>query len=71
MRQVAESVNQLSNTGKTIFIVTHDPEFILRCCDNIIHMENGNVVEKYSLNTSSDRQRLLDFFILNPEGDYD
>ena len=57
MRQVAESVNRLSSMGKTIFIVTHDPEFILRCCDNIIHMENGNVKENYSLKTNSDRQQ--------------
>ena len=47
MRQTAEAVNRLAASGKTIVIVTHDPEFILRCCDQVIHMENGHIVENY------------------------
>ena len=36
--------------GKTVFIVTHDLEFILSCCDHIVRLEEGNVVENYELN---------------------
>lgn len=63
MRQVADSVNRLATSGKTVIIVTHDPEFILRCCDYVVHMENGRVEESYSLNDMADRERLLDFFM--------
>lgn len=63
MRQVAEAINQLATSGKTIVIVTHDPEFILRCCDQVLHIENGRVAENYTLNTEADRDRLLRFFL--------
>lgn len=68
MRQVADSVNRLAGLGKTVIIVTHDPEFILRCCDHVIHMENGRIVEDYTLNKESGRQRLLDFFLCVHKG---
>ena len=35
MRQVANVVNQVANTGRTALVVTHDPEFILRCCNYV------------------------------------
>lgn len=63
MRQVADSVNRLANSGKTVVIVTHDPEFILRCCNYVIHLENGTVEESYSLGSAAGRNQLLDFFI--------
>ena len=63
MRQTAEAVNRLAASGKTIVIVTHDPEFILRCCDQVIHMENGHIVENYGLEKKTDRNRLLRFFM--------
>ena len=63
MRRVADSVNQLARLGKTVIIVTHDPEFILRCCDHVLHMENGRIVENYGLNEESGRDRLLSFFL--------
>ena len=33
MRQVAEVVNRVAEHGRTVVVVTHDPEFILRCCN--------------------------------------
>lgn len=63
MRQVAEAINRLAVSGKTIVIVTHDPEFILRCCDQVLHIENGRTAENYALDTKADRDRLLRFFL--------
>lgn len=63
MRQVAEAINRLAETGKTVVVVTHDPEFILRCCNQILHMENGRVAENYSLESGADQERLLRFFL--------
>lgn len=62
MRQVSDSVNKLANNGKTVLVVTHDPEFILRCCDHVIHLEEGHITESYSLKTTKERKRLLTFF---------
>ena len=42
-------------------IVTHDPEFILKTCDNIIRIEDGTIVEQYSLDTA-EMGKLFDFF---------
>ena len=63
MRQVAESINRLAASGKTVVIVTHDPEFILRCCDQVLHIEHGCVAENYTLETKTGRERLLEFFL--------
>lgn len=63
MEQVAELMQQLKQQGKTLLIVTHDPEFILKTCDNIIRIEDGTIAEQYSLDTSK-MGKLLDFFHL-------
>ena len=43
-------------------MVTHDPEFILRCCKFVIHMEHGKIQESYSLCEPEGRERLLRIF---------
>lgn len=67
MRQVADSINKLADSGKTIIIVTHDPEFILRCCDSVIQLEKGKIADSFPLKTEKNRNRLLDFFIRQEE----
>ena len=63
MRQVANVVNQVANAGRTALVVTHDPEFILRCCNYVLHLENGQIQESYSIEDSDGRERLLKFFL--------
>lgn len=63
MEQVAGFMQQLKRQGKTLLIVTHDPEFILKTCDSIIHIDNGSLTEQYSLD-SAGIAKLLDFFEL-------
>ena len=63
MEQVAELMQQLKQQGKTLLIVTHDPEFILRCCNYVLHLENGQIQESYSIEDSDGRKRLLKFFL--------
>jgi len=50
MKKVADQMNELKKIGKTVLIVTHDYEFILKCCDCVIHMEDGKVKDAYELN---------------------
>lgn len=61
MKQVAGEILKLRDMGKTVFIVTHDLEFILSCCDHIVRLEKGQVVKNYELNTDTDI-RLRQFF---------
>ena len=68
MRQVADSVKELADSGKTIVIVTHDPEFILRCCNYVIHLENGRLEESYFLQDTEGRERLFNFFMMEGGG---
>ena len=56
-------VNRVAEHGRTVVVVTHDPEFILRCCNFVIHMEHGEIQESYSLCKPEGRERLLRFFL--------
>ena len=61
MIEVAENIRQLSAMGKTLFIITHDPELIAQCCNYFMFIEHGKV--KWSGGwTADNRQRLHDFF---------
>ena len=61
MKGVAGEITKLRAIGKTVIIVTHDLEFILSCCDHIIRLEQGQVIEDYALNNDT-CSRLLKFF---------
>ncbi len=62
MKKVSDCANELAQNGKTVIIVTHDPEFILRCCDDVIHIENGKQINRYCLSDAAGREKLLCFF---------
>lgn len=61
MIEVATNLIALSRMGKTLFIITHDPELIAQCCDYFMFIEHGKI--KWSGGwTADNRQRLHDFF---------
>ena len=66
MKKVAENLRELSSLGKTLFIVTHDPELIAECCNYFVFIENGKVLWSDEWNRIS-RERLQRFFAF--EGD--
>ncbi|MDF2988659.1 MAG: transporter [Eubacterium sp.] len=43
MAQVAGLIKKLAATGKVIFIVTHDYEFICRTCSRVLHFDEGEM----------------------------
>ncbi len=61
MNEVADGLLSLKQAGKTILVVTHDYELILRSCTYILHLENGSVKEQYSLNHDG-IEKLQQFF---------
>lgn len=61
MKDVANSIQKLKKHGKTQIIVTHDPEFILSCCDYVIHLESGKVKEEYLLDEAGTEKMLAGF----------
>ena len=61
MHHVGNNILKLQEMGKTQFIITHDLEFILNCCTNIIHLENGKIIDYYPIKGNEDK--LFDFFM--------
>ena len=61
MKEVAENLRELSSLGKTLFIVTHDPELIAECCNYFVFIEKGKVLWSDGWNRIS-RERLQRFF---------
>ena len=49
MKQVSKLLRELKKIGKTIFIISHDLELILRTCDYVLHIKEGQVSEEYEL----------------------
>jgi energy-coupling factor transport system ATP-binding protein len=61
MGYVAENMRSLQRQGKTLLVITHDPELILTCCTYMLCMENGKITGAYPLDDEGTR-RTLDYF---------
>ena len=49
MLAVSATLKALANRGKTLFVITHDPELVLNCCHHVIHMDHGRIVDEFPL----------------------
>ena len=45
MLDVAEGIRSMQRRGKTQFVITHDPELIEKCCNYLMFMDKGLVIE--------------------------
>lgn len=63
MLEVAENLRRLSALGKTIFLITHDPELVQECCEYFAFLSRGEVAWRGSW-TVENSERLRDFFDL-------
>lgn len=57
MLAVSSTLKKLAEQGKTLLVITHDPEFILNSCQSVVRMEHGKIVEQYPL--SGNEKRLI------------
>ena len=55
MEQVASNLRQLKAVGKTLVIISHDLELIMRTCDYALHVEGGAVKNAYVLDDAGNR----------------
>lgn len=58
MIEVATNLEILSKMGKTIFVITHDPELIVKCCNYFVFMKHGKIVWSAGW-TQENKERLL------------
>jgi len=62
MIQVSENLKKLKSIGKTIIIITHDLELILKTCDFVLHLKNGEVHHSHYLDETK-VSHLRTFFV--------
>ena len=58
MTTFASIVQNLKESDKTVFIITHDPELIAMCCDELVRIGDGRVLEKGKMTTDYYRRWL-------------
>ena len=49
MKEVANVLRQVRDTGITVYVITHDLELILDCCTDIVHFENGSIIDQFQM----------------------
>ena len=66
MKEFVKQVDKLKQMNRTVIVITHDYEFIMKSCDYIVHLENGEVNEKYFLDKDG-KKKLRNFFFAGYE----
>ena len=66
MKEFVNQVDKLKQMNRTVIVITHDYEFIMKSCDYIVHLENGEVNEKYFLDEDG-KKKLKKFFFAEYE----
>lgn len=56
MAQVAGLIRDLASSGKIVFVVTHDYEFICQSCSRLIHFDNGTLVDDLLLSEQNEKK---------------
>jgi len=53
MRSVSQILTNLYQSGKLVFVISHDLEFLLNTCSKIIHLQGGTVTDDFLLNSQT------------------
>ena len=44
MLEVSDNLNRLKKMGKSLFLITHDPELIYKCCTYLLFIQGSKVL---------------------------
>lgn len=62
MKEVANVLRQVRGTGITVYVITHDLELILDCCTDIVHFENGSIIDQFQMDEAG-LEKIRNYFI--------
>lgn len=62
MKEVANVLLQVRDTGITVYVITHDLELILDCCTDIVHFENGSIIDQFQMDEAG-LEKIRNYFI--------
>lgn len=62
MKEAANVLRQVRDAGITVYVITHDLELILDCCTDIIHLEDGSVIDQYGMDEDG-LKKIREYFI--------
>ena len=62
MKEVANVLRQVRDTGITVYVITHDLELILDCCTDIVHFENGSIIDRFQMDEAG-LEKIRNYFI--------
>lgn len=62
MKEVANVLRQVRDTGITVYVITHDLELILDCCTDIVHFENGSIIDQFQMDEAG-LEKIGNYFI--------
>ena len=62
MKEVANILRQVRDTGITVYVITHDLELILDCCTDIVHFENGSIIDQFQMDEAG-LEKIRNYFI--------
>ena len=44
LQEVSDNLNRLKELGKSLFLITHDPELIYKCCTYLLFIQGSKVL---------------------------
>nr|WP_255422568.1 ATP-binding cassette domain-containing protein [Treponema sp. Marseille-Q3903] len=56
MDLVSNSILEISDTNKTLFIISHDYEFLLSVCNRIVYFKDGSIQADFKLNNDTKKK---------------
>ena len=62
MKEVANVLKQVRDAGITLYVITHDLELLLDCCTDIVHFEDGSIIDKFQMDEVG-LEKIRNYFI--------
>lgn len=62
MKEVANILKQVRDAGITLYVITHDLELLLDCCTDIVHFEDGSIIDQFQMDEAG-LEKIRNYFI--------